>query len=246
MKPDASIKTDNHELSAFLWLYFPIGLFLIRYLAHWLKSSVPQIEALFIDELGIIENLTVCFLVFTIFLTLHLVIKHRKYLDVYLKIFLALYVLGCIYFAGEEASWGQHWFGWETNEYFKTVNDQKETNLHNTHIWLDRRPKGIISLLIGIGGILVPIIFYCKQIQLTSKHRFWWIWPTLITMPTAIFVTIATWPSKIENEFNVQFYFDQAQEMKECYIAFFILLYMASLTKRLPLMHESAEPTQQA
>lgn len=33
--------------------------------------------------------------------------------------------------AGEEISWGQHWFGFETPAVVKSVNAQKELNIHN-------------------------------------------------------------------------------------------------------------------
>jgi hypothetical protein len=41
---------------------------------------------------------------------------------------------------GEETSWGQHYFGWETGGWFESFNDQGETNFHNTERRL-ARPK---------------------------------------------------------------------------------------------------------
>ncbi len=41
--------------------------------------------------------------------------------------------LGSLYIAGEEMSWGQHFFHWNTPEYWAEVNRQQETNLHNTY-----------------------------------------------------------------------------------------------------------------
>ncbi|WP_428512990.1 hypothetical protein [Roseovarius sp.] len=40
---------------------------------------------------------------------------------------------GLLFFfaAGEEISWGQRIFGWETGETFQEINKQQETNLHN-------------------------------------------------------------------------------------------------------------------
>jgi hypothetical protein len=46
---------------------------------------------------------------------------------------------------------------------------------------------------------------------------------------------MATWPSKIERHSGVKFYFEQAQETKEFYIALFILLFIVSLSRRMPL-----------
>jgi disulfide bond formation protein DsbB len=36
--------------------------------------------------------------------------------------------LSCLYIAGEEMSWGQHFFHWNTPEYWAMVNRQEETN----------------------------------------------------------------------------------------------------------------------
>lgn len=42
-----------------------------------------------------------------------------------------LYALLFFFAAGEEISWGQRIFGWESSEYFVENNHQAETNLHN-------------------------------------------------------------------------------------------------------------------
>ncbi|MGK7651452.1 hypothetical protein ACSQ76_03175 [Roseovarius sp. B08] len=41
------------------------------------------------------------------------------------------YALLFFFAAGEEISWGQRIFGWETGETFQQINKQQETNLHN-------------------------------------------------------------------------------------------------------------------
>lgn len=47
-------------------------------------------------------------------------------------------VAAVMFFAGgEEVSWGQRVFGWETPQELLDVNDQGETNLHNIGIFLD-------------------------------------------------------------------------------------------------------------
>ena len=122
-------------------------------------DSEIGVESWLVGELGLIENLTVVLLLWAVICTALVIFRSGNSLDLTGKFFLVLYCLGCFYFAGEEASWGQHWFGWETGEYFNAVNDQQETNLHNTSIWLDRIPKAIVSLSIFIGGIVVPLYF---------------------------------------------------------------------------------------
>jgi hypothetical protein len=68
---------------------------------------------------------------------------------------LLLLALLCLVFAGEELSWGQRLFGFETPECVRAVNEQDELNLHNL--------KGLhrvkYSLLVGaIAALMVATI----------------------------------------------------------------------------------------
>lgn len=227
----------SHEIHRFWWLYLPIVLYGARYLIYLFSDASSGLESRLRHEFGLVENLTVVFLVLALFSTLAILVRFNGSLHVTVKVFLILYCLGCIYFAGEEASWGQHWFGWETGEFFD-ANDQHETNFHNTSVWLDRVPKGILSLLIFIGGIIVPLRLYFKSQRINYRKSGWWIWPTWVCLPVALLATVTTWPSKIEHNTNWQFYFDQAQEVKEFYIAFFILLFIVSLNRRLKKLRQ--------
>lgn len=47
------------------------------------------------------------------------------------RIFASLAAIAAILFAGEEISWGQRIFGFESTGVFATANSQRETNLHN-------------------------------------------------------------------------------------------------------------------
>ena len=223
---------SGHELHKVWWLYIPILFFVLRYTVALFTNASIGLESWFRHELGIVENLTVALLLVAIFITLGMIMRFNKLLDPLLRVFLAFFLIGLIYFAGEEASWGQHWFGWETGEVFLRINTQQETNLHNTSAWFDRKPKGILSLLIFIGGIVIPVLFYCKSWKIDYQNRGWWLYPTLVCTPTAIFATITTWPSKIERLSGWNFYFSQAQETKELYIAYFFLIFIISLKLR--------------
>jgi len=243
LKPDASSTTKNslkerrlfpdHELPSSWWLYLPLAFFATRYAIHLFSDSGNGLESWFRNEAGVVENLTVLLLLISLGVTICALCRFNKELHYCPKIFLLVYCLGCIYFAGEEASWGQHWFGWETGDYFLNINDQQETNFHNTSVLLDRLPKAILSLLIFIGGVVSPLIFMLQKRRINYQNRFWWLLPTSVCLPSAVIASIATWPSKIERTTDLNFYFDQAQEIKELYIAVFILLFVVSLYARL-------------
>ena len=64
--------------------------------------------------------------------------------------------LSSLYIAGEEMSWGQHFFHWNTPEYWALVNRQQETNLHNTYAVFEKYPRAILELGVLIGGMLIP------------------------------------------------------------------------------------------
>ena len=235
---------DEHELHRLWWLYLPILFFVVRYIVSRTSNPATGLESWFKHELGIVENLTVAFLVAAAFITIRILLRLKKQADPLLKVFLVFYLLGLIYFAGEEASWGQHWFGWETGGIFLEINDQQETNFHNTSEWLDRVPKGVVSLAIFIGGVIIPLLYYFKSWKINYLNRWWWLLPTLVTTPSAIFATTATWPSKIERATDWNFYFSQAQETKELYIAYFFLLFVISLKLRYGRQFQNAKSTQ--
>ena len=53
-------------------------------------------------------------------------------------------MLGLLFFVclGEEISWGQHLFGWQTPDVIRDLNYQEETNLHNMGVFHPRNPDG--------------------------------------------------------------------------------------------------------
>jgi hypothetical protein len=73
------------------------------------------------------------------------------------RVWLGLWVAACVYFAGEEASWGQWWFGWETPAALAELNDQGEANLHNVSSWLDQKPRALVELFVVLAGVVGPL-----------------------------------------------------------------------------------------
>lgn len=72
-------------------------------------------------------------------------------------------LLGCFYVAGEEVSWGQWFFYWETPAGWAEINDQRETNLHNTSSWLDQKPRILLELGIVMSGLVLPFLRRLKK-----------------------------------------------------------------------------------
>ncbi len=180
-------------------------------------------------EAGIIENMTVIFLVVAIgFCISGLSLANRIGLSSLVKAWLFVMILGSAYFALEEISYGQHMFGWGTAETWKELNDQDETNLHNVHAIFDQVPRALLTLGILIGGIILPLYRHFRGIQLGHDNRFYWQWPTLDCLTIGLLVILIRPALSL-----VDVEFINTGEMKENLFALFILLYCISIHTRL-------------
>ena len=152
-------------------IFFLIFIIFISYLQGYqckyikpLICKAPIINSLFAEN-GLIENIQSLFL----FLSIFILIRSFKFfkIDNFLKIFILLKVIALIYYLGEEISWGQHFFKWNTPEIFNELNNQNETNLHNISNILDQLPRSLVILWCGF----IPLIFYFfrKKIKFSNK-----------------------------------------------------------------------------
>ncbi|MDX1496005.1 MAG: hypothetical protein R3352_00465 [Salinisphaeraceae bacterium] len=235
--PPAS-PAPNHvvDLPAWSWLWLPVIYLLLNYVIAGISVELHT-KTLGGGEVGITELLTVLLLIVAVFIGLHSLWLTRGHNDWRLKVWLVLGTLGCIYFGGEEASWGQHLIGWESSEAWQEFNDQQETNLHNSEKYgplLDQLPRNLLTLGILVGGLIAPIWRGIKGIQLNAQGIHYWIWPTKVLIPLAILAVFVTTPEKISKAAGMQLDFlnIRSGEAKELYIAWFLMLYLSSLNLR--------------
>ena len=181
-------------------------------------------------EAGIVENMTVLFLVVAIgFCVSGIKLASRLGLPGMLKAWLFVLVLGSAYFALEEISYGQHLFGWGTSESWKELNDQDETNLHNVHAIFDQVPRALLTLGILVGGVILPLYRHFRGIRLDEDNaRFYWQWPTLDCVTIGLLAILIR---PVLSQFELEFI--NTGEMKENLFALFILLYCVSIRLRL-------------
>jgi hypothetical protein len=117
----------------------------------------------FTGEDGFAETLQVAFyalaLLLCLFVIARLVRSRRRTLaTLYLVV-----AIGLFFMLGEELSWGQRIWGWDTPETLREINKQEETNLHNiyavgsTFKWL--------QLLVGAYGTLLPLLVRLRGLQ---------------------------------------------------------------------------------
>lgn len=96
--------------------------------------------------------------------------------------------LACFYIAGEEVSWGQHIFYWETPHLVSDVNSDGEFSIHNMNKAFERIPRALLGLGVLIGGLVIPLVCYFD-----SRPRKSWLalfLPSAILTPAAILAAI--------------------------------------------------------
>ncbi len=184
----------SKDLHKIVWLLLPIVVAVMPYIARFIGVHT---DAYMYGEKGIIENITVLFLLTAIIACLLFLFAKQRVQFSGLKIWMVLFLLGAIYYAGEEMSWGQHFFGWGTPQQWTEFNDQQETNLHNTAAIFDQIPRTLLSLAALIGGVLIPIFRRYKH-HMPNKESFYdWLLPTYVCLPAALLSLLVSWHEKV-------------------------------------------------
>ena len=236
----------NKELHIFLWFFFPILIFLFFLIVKQLNPVF--FSNFFQGEKGFIENGTFFILLIAIITTFSVIKKIKtKLLRKNFYVLMILFLIGLVYFAGEEVSWGQHWFNWETNNFFKNFNDQAETNFHNISSWLDQKPRFVLILFVILGGTILPFFFdNNKNSFLLKSDSLKWFYPTFCCFPSSLMclfvysldnlykiLCYGTPGIDIKCKYIPELFYFRTSEIVEFYISFFLLIYILSINSRL-------------
>jgi len=130
----------------------PIGLWVYVYVekVFFLLTGIRVYR-----EYGLIENLTVLALLVAV---VYLALSWVRIKTLWPIAWLTLLLVGAIYFAGEEISWGYHFFDYPLADHWARINDQGEPNLHNLtgefEILFDKLPRQLLSIGVVAGGLL--------------------------------------------------------------------------------------------
>lgn len=184
------------------------------------------------SELGLVESLQALLLMGAVGIAGSLLLRGLT-CPHWVKGWIAAGMLGSLYVFLEEISYGQHYFNWNTPEYWQTINDQNETNLHNTSSWLDQKPRLLLEIGVIIGGIIVPLLRRFRPQALPERFK-------PILPDSALFVTalLAILPRVYERSITMMdiddwHLFTRTSEVQELYFYYFTLLYLIFLRKRL-------------
>lgn len=225
----------GRELPRWLWLWFPPLILLVQLGAK--LAGHETYRRLVRSELGLVEVGTVAMLVVALVVAVRLFLERRSLPAPWLGVWLGLFALGALYFAGEEASWGQHYFGWSTPEALAAVNQQQETNIHNIGGIFDQFPRTVLSLGVLLGGVVLPILRRRRHgawVEAEGSMR--WLLPTVVCLPTAVLATLVSLPEKAIEAFGREvpdLIEISPGETKEYLFGLFLMLYALSLARRL-------------
>ena len=223
------------RISAWIWIGLPLVIVPVQ--LFWLWVNEDRYRQWMRGELGLVENLTTLFLVIACVAAVRMWLARRESGSPLFGPFVLMMALGCFFFAGEEASWGQHWLGFEPPEGVAARNDQGEFNLHNDPFFekiLDQLPRTLLTLAALIGGVLAPL-FWRKDRggpEPRSSRVGDWIWPSAVCLPAALLSVAVSWPEKLFEltpgglpaALNIS-----AGETKEFGLGLFLMLYLLSL-----------------
>ena len=227
----AGATADTDAMARLWWLWLPLAVAaVLLVLGHaapafygvWIGSEsrgVLELSHVLLPLAGLVVALR----------TLCLPVLRRR---PWLYVWIGVAALACLYIAGEEASWGQHYLGWATPEAWQAVNDQGETNLHNTSSWLDQKPRSLLELGVIVGGIVIPLVALWRP----AIRQAWFgiVLPPLICLPVALLAEFARMTERLlKLVADGAYLFNRASEVQELYFFWFILLYLIVLNRRL-------------
>lgn len=228
---------DHKDLPTWLWLAFPPAMLLLLILA---SMAGPEYVSLITRNdhdpagTGIAEHATVLVLLPGIVAGFAVFRNRDRLPDIRLGWWVLIWALACVYFAGEETSWGQHYFGWSSPEMFQAVNRQQETNIHNISSWLDRKPRALVELWIMIAGLLVPAWRWLRRRPADPAGIGYWVLPTSVLVPSAaLFLLFRVHKWATDSEYAGIVDWLSESEVREYYIALFLSLYLLSIWRRL-------------
>ena len=185
-----------------------------------LVADRPLHQALFEGELGIVEFPTFLMLIAAAIVA---GLAARRELGG-ARIVFTLLALGCLYWGGEEVSWGQTFFHWATPAGWAAGNYQHEANLHNE--------RGIVGTLLNVAPrFLLQLVAYLTVIlglpwagRLRERFRHSvgarWLAPLSWCLAPAVLVVVSALLNKLK-----PLGYRSYGENQEFYLAAFMLAY---------------------
>lgn len=217
------------------WFWLPFSLVVAQLVARYYLPD-DLYRQYFATESGAVELLTPVVLLPGVFFGALILLKLRQFLPTRnSKVWVAMITLGAFYMAGEEVSWGQWFFYWDTPETWLEVNDQHETNLHNTSSLFDQKPRLLLELWALAAAIRAWYRAYMGRKD-DAKTTAYWFWPGLPLAWTGFLSALVMMPERVRDwwgivlstPFNIR-----VTETQELVLGCYLSFYLASIYLRL-------------
>ncbi len=219
----------NETLKPLYWLWIPLIWMLLQFVV---ELTVPLDTRIIIHaENGPHELIQFLMLVFGFILTVRTLLQMDRNSSRWLYLWIGLAAVCCLFVAIEEMSWGQSVLRWHTPEFWREVNNQQETNLHNTSRWLNQIPRLGLQIGILVGGIIIPMLRRYKASLLPKRFEI--IYPPSILIVTALLAAAVIAIDKGGRELFDYKFFARPSEVEELYLFYFVLLYLLVMKRRL-------------
>ena len=218
-----------------LWFWLPMGLVLLQLVVRFVSPELHDQYILGQREASLIELLTPVALIPGVVFGIMALRQWALLPNFSSRLWIAMVTLGAFYMAGEEVSWGQWLFHWSTPETFARINDQNETNLHNTSAWLDQKPRLLLELWALVGAIRIWVLdFRGKQTDPGTTP--YWFWPGRPLAWTGLLSALIMMPERVRDWWDIDLPspFDiRVTETQELVLGFFLSFFLASVWLRL-------------
>jgi hypothetical protein len=226
---------------AWWWFGIPV-LFAVWLIVMWRVAPEWSSKWIIPEGYGILEFSQFVTMLVALIIAVRLLIRPFVHKRPFVLIVTIIAALSCLYTAGEEMSWGQHFFHWKTPEYWAMVNRQEETNLHNTYRAFEQWPRAILELGVVIGGILVPLAaaFFPR----VRSNRLSLFLPAGALMPTAVIAIGFKLAGVLSQKGYVPELVHRPSEAVELYLYYFIFAYLLIFMRRIAELEtqEDAQP----
>lgn len=139
--------------------------------------------------------------------------------------------LACFYTAGEEHSWGQHFFHWQTPEIWSAVNRQNETNLHNSSPLFNMLPRAVLELAILGLGIIYPIVAWLvRPLHIAGLEPFM---PSVEIVPVSVGALVYKLDATAQKSLGLDGLVFRPAEAAETFYVLFMLFYLILISRRI-------------
>lgn len=164
------------------------------------------------------------------FMALRMVFAFHRSGDTVMTAICAFAVVAGLFVAGEEASYGQHFFKWQAEGIFLQLNDQQETNLHNIGTWFDQKPRALLEVASILVGLVIP--FMQARVRRWMPKVFKPFVPGFWFMPIAILIQLAEIPKRFGLMDAGIFPQIRYSELQEFFLYYFLVLAFLHIAER--------------